>query len=76
MPFSAFFHPPLRNRGLPPAYFGSSHPDITSFHMAFHSFDISHLRVIMLSLPLVSPGLFSPSEELSCSSLFAALSEL
>lgn len=65
----------LQNMGMFPAY-PSSYPYITSFHMAFPRFDPSHLRVVMLSLPPVSPGLFPPSEELSCSSLLPAPSEL
>lgn len=52
------------------------HPDISDFHKAFLSFETFHLSLIMFSLPQVSSGLFSPSEEFSSSSLLAALSEL
>lgn len=47
---------------------------LESMGLPSFSFDTSHLGVIMLSIPLVCPGL--ASEELSCSSVLAALSEL
>lgn len=58
------------------AYFSSSLPYITGFHLAFLNFDTFHLKVIVFNLPQVSPGLSPLSEELSCSSILLYPSEL